>query len=181
MEPLEFSFTITPDDYARSIRSFTLRNPTHLIGMGAIALLVTLLLCFILTTGVLGFRAGGPFSSPVAWATLLMFPCVVGVVPVQLLVIRPAIIARQVRKHEDKVGLVTWKISDKYVEIESPQARTEMAWSNFQKVVDAREYYLVIYAINKNMFQIVPHQSFENSQDEARFRQFVEKHIGPIK
>lgn len=59
-------------------------------------------------------------------------------------------------------------------------AENKMDWSVFNKVVETKEYYFLIYSVNKNAFQIIPKRAFESIQQEQEARILFEQKLGKI-
>jgi len=185
MEPLEFSYTITGEDHARAIRAYTLRRPEILplfivLGIAFSLILITVLGSIVLT--LLG-------KTQVTDITVLLklisgfLPCALFclILPAFLLYIGPYLAGQRFKKHEDKVGLITWILDDDHIRIDASLSKSETAWNVFSKVMETKEDYLLVYAMNKRVFQFIPKRAFETPQQEADFRRYVEKGIGPIK
>jgi hypothetical protein len=181
LEPLSVSFQITPEDYARAVRAFTLRQPAAVIALVLSGLLICLTGLVLLLSVVL-LLIGRDLATGAA-SPLILLPCmaIYLLFPASLLLIRPFMSARQARKNPDNFAPVTWEVDDGHFRIQSARAKTELAWEVFNKVLETKRYYLLVYAVNKRVFQFVPKQAFESSELETAFRRYVEAHIGPIK
>jgi hypothetical protein len=112
MEPLEFSYTITGEDHARAIRAFTLRKPEILPLFIVLGVVFMLLLCTVLGTIALTL-SGKTHVTDITelWKLLPGFlPCAAFCLflPAYLLYIGPYLAGQRFKKHEDKVGLITW-------------------------------------------------------------------------
>jgi hypothetical protein len=186
MEPLEFSYTATAEDHARAIRAFTLRKPATLFLIIGFGLLAAMTLCIFLGEIALSLAAGTIQITDVTQLLnllLSLLPCTVSylVFPVYSLFIGPYLAGQQVKKHEDKIGQITCVVDDDHVQANSLQTKNEMKWTFFSKAMESKRYYFLVYATNKRMFQFIPKRAFESPQQEADFRRYVEKAIGPIK
>jgi hypothetical protein len=181
MEPLEFSYTVTGEDHARAIRAFTLRQPMYLALIGGFGLLTVMMLCLFLGIIVLSLMGDELATDPASFACVV--PCFVTylLIPAYLLILGPYLAGQKFKKYQDRVGQVTWVIDDNRVKIDSSQMKSETDWQVFSKAMETKGYYFLIYTMNKRVFQFVPKRAFESPQQEADFRRYVEKNIGPIK
>jgi hypothetical protein len=181
MEPFEFSFTLTHEDYSRVIRAFTLRQPLYLILIVVFGLLAGFTMCATLGTVVLSLTGKELAAGACSPLFLLVCTGIYLFFPFHVLFLRPYLTGRQIKKHEDKFKQITWVMDDDHLHIASVQTKSEMEWAVFGKVVEIKQYYLLAYAMNKHAFQFVPKRAFESSEQEAIFRSYVEKYVGPIK
>jgi hypothetical protein len=181
VEPLEFSFTATGEDHARAIRAFTLRQPLHLALIGGAGLLTVTTLCLFLGIIMLSLMGDRLATNPASFACIVPLFIVYLFIPARLLILGPYLAGQQFKKHQDKVGQITWVIDDDHVKIDSSQMKNETDWQAFSKAMETKGYYFLIYAMNKRAFQFIPKRAFESAEQEADFRRYVEKGIGPIK
>jgi hypothetical protein len=186
MEPLEFSYTATADDHARAIRAFTLRKPVTLFLSIGFGLLAVMTLCIFLGEIVLSLVTGNTQVTDITQLLNLLsslLPCTAFylVFPVYSLLIGPYLAGQQIKKYEDKIGQTTCVVDDDHVQVNSLQTKNEMKWTFFSKAMESKRYYFLVHAMNKRMFHFIPKRAFESPQQEADFRRYVEKNIGPIK
>jgi hypothetical protein len=181
LEPLDLSFTLTREDYSRVIRAFTLRQPLFWIIIVGLGLVTGYEMCAMLGA-VASSLAGGrlatgtysPLSLLICTGFYLFFP-------VYLLLLRPYLDTQRIKKHEDKLKQITWVMDDYHLHIAYVQMKSEVEWAVFDKAVETKQYYLLIHAMNKRAFQFIPKRAFESPEQEASFRRYVEKYVGPIK
>jgi hypothetical protein len=185
MEPLEFSYTATADDHVRAIRAYTLRRPEILPLFILLGIVFLFIICIVLGSIVLTLLGETQVTDIAVLLKLLsgFLPCTLFclALPAYLLYIGPYLTGQRFKKHEDKVGLITYVLDDEHIRIDSSLTKSETAWNIFSKAIETKEYYLLVHTMNKRMIQFIPKRAFETPQQEADFRRYVEKNIGPIK
>jgi hypothetical protein len=165
-EPLSFSFTPTRADYIISLRAFYLRQRTSwlvmlLFGAGIICgLLIPL------------FTDSFPFNlatfAALAFGFYLFFS----------LLILPTMSGNRVDKNERLRAETFWDVNSTGVTIKTEFAETTFDWPTIGKVLVTRDYYLLVYATHKNIFQILPKRAFTSEEQEAEFQIYLEAKVG---
>ncbi len=181
MEPLDLSFTLTHEDYSRVIRAFTLRQPLSLILIVVFSLMAGLTMCVGLGAVVLNLAGRELITGTCSPLFLLVCIGVPLFLPFHTLFLRPYLAGQQIKKHEDKLKQITWVMDDYHLHVASVQTKSEVEWAIFHKAMETKQYYLLVHAMNKHMFQFVPKRAFESPEQEAIFRRYVEKYVGPFK
>jgi hypothetical protein len=51
-------------------------------------------------------------------------------------------------------------------------------WGTFKKVEETKDYYMLVFSVNKNMLQIFPKRAFTSPEQEAAFRDLLKRHVG---
>ncbi len=165
-QPISFHFIPTKDDYVRGVRAFYFSDAGFkraLVIMGVVELLL-----------VVAAFAGNLGDGPLPWLFVLGLLAF----PVYLLVILPINMGRQIEKNERFTAETTWELGEDQVSIKNKFSETKTDWGSFQKMVRTDDYYLLIYATNKRMFQIIPKRAFESQEQETAFREFVKQKLG---
>jgi hypothetical protein len=177
----EFSYAVDEKDFARAMRTFILRRPQSLIIIIGSSLLAGLTLCLILAAIIFAPTDDGVVTS--GGATLYLVICMGAslFLPAYLLLLAPYLAKRRIKKHKDMFGFTAWIMDEEHLTIVSPKSRNEVEWSVFKKVIETKTYYFVVYTMNKNVSQFIPKAAFESPDQEARFREYIERHVGPIK
>lgn len=101
----------------------------------------------------------------------------VGFLVIFTLVINPFMIANKVEKDERLNSPVQYEVSDEQFLFRNQFAETKLDWGSFQKVIETKDLFLVVYTVNKNMFQIIPKRAFTSSEDEQSFRNLLNQKI----
>lgn len=113
----------------------------------------------------------------------LLILCVAGfaVIPTMLFVIGPLQAGNRVQKSERLRPEATWHLGGDAIQIITQYAESKIDWGTFQKAIMTKHHYLLVYTVNKQAFQIIPRRAFESAEQEAAFREIVERHLGKIK
>jgi hypothetical protein len=166
---LFFKFTPTKDDYIKAFRTFYLSS-WPVWGVLIVFLLSQIIffgLAFI--RGDLGFDLGGilPIVLIVFIASYLAFT----------LVINPMTAASKLEKNERLSSPVQYEVNDEQIMFKNQFAETKLDWGSFQKVIESKDIFLLVYTTNKNMFQIIPKRAFASTDDEQAFKNLLNTKI----
>jgi hypothetical protein len=74
----------------------------------------------------------------------------------------------------------TWRVDDEGVAVNSTHAEARMDWATFHRVIETAEHYLLVYEINKRMFQIVPKRALTAPGAEEAFRAYLIRHLNGL-
>ncbi|MBI5943766.1 MAG: YcxB family protein [Chloroflexi bacterium] len=91
--------------------------------------------------------------------------------------INPLTIANKVGKDERLSSPIQYEVSDEQIMFRNQFAETKLDWGSFQKVIESEEMFLLVYTLNKNMFQIIPKRAFSATVDEQVFRDLLKTKI----
>ncbi len=164
-DPIYFQFTPNKDDYTKVIRAYYMSDRR---------LWLVLALAGIMELWLLVSTLAGNFgASPLVWGLLLALPVVV----VYLLVWGPVRLGRRVQKNERLTCETFWQVGDDQILIKDRFAEAKLDWGTFQRVIETKSYYLLIYAVNSRAFQFVPKRAFESQERQAAFRELVKRNI----
>lgn len=166
MQTLTVSFTPTKQDYTRSIRSFYLSTPLY---WGILIAVTPILLnaIFLLITAAIY----GNHSSLIGFVFLV---CLF------FLVFKFARSRKSGSKAQNESLLqspITWEFAENQVIVKNEFAETKRDWRVFQKVIETKEYYLLVDAVNKNFFQFVPKRAFKSQDEEILFVELLKQKI----
>lgn len=148
-QPLEFRFALTRDEYVRSVRAFHLRRP-----MNWIFLVVFVVLAMIQWSL---FYVALDLFVLTALLPLLFYVAT-------LFVIMPWMLGRQIQRNERMRVEMNWRVTEDRIAVSSAHGESTMDWGTFQRVVETPDAYLLIFSVNKNMFQIVPKRALTPEQ-----------------
>ena len=166
---LTFTYVPTREDYLKSFRTIYLRSWP--IWSVVIILIITQVVCIgsALIRDEISFESGVllPFAIFVFLAFYLIFA----------LVIHPLRLANKVEKDERLSSPVHYEVSDEQIIFGNQFAETKLDWGSFQKVVESRDHFLLLYTVNKNAFQIIPKRAFAAPEDEQAFRDLLKAKI----
>ena len=164
-----FSFIPTKDDYIKAFRTFYLSNwPIWAV---LIVFVLSQIICIgsAFLRGDLGSEFGGVFP-----IVLFIF---LAIYLAYALVINPMTIASKVEKDERLSSPVQYEVNGEQIMFKNQFAETKMDWGSFQKVIESKELFLLVYSTNKNMFQIIPKRAFAATDGEQAFRNLLNNKI----
>jgi hypothetical protein len=165
IQPLEFRFALTKDDYRRGVRAFYARSSTTWILFA---------LCLALSLMNWAVFDAAPLVQAVSFVLPILF--YLGF----LFGFMPWWLARQVQHNERMRLETTWRVTDDRVAVSTAFAEGTMDWGTFRRVVDTPNAYLLVYTVNKNMFQIIPKRAFASPDQAAAFEQLLARKLnGP--
>lgn len=148
-QPLEFRFALTKDEFVRNARWYYVRRPSTWI-------LLVLLVVLAIT------QWSAFYVSPLLFVVAAGLPLLLYVTVLFLIV--PWLLGRQVQRNERMRVEMNWRVTDDRIAVSSAHGESWMDWGTFQRVVETPHAYLLIFATNKNMFQIVPKRALTPEQ-----------------
>jgi hypothetical protein len=169
-DPITFTFTPTRSDYIRTLRAFTLRQKSTFT---IFIILVFLSLCTVIAS-IYQPTPIYVWFFPLALISYILFS----------LLIIPITVGEKVEKNERLRCATTWEVDEKTVTIRTPFSSTSFDWGTFRQACETSEHYLLVYAVNKQMFQLVPKRAFASAEQQASFRKLLEakfRSITPIR
>lgn len=175
--PLQFAFEPKPDDYSTAINTFS----STLTRTG---LYLVFLLVIGLSLGVQAISSQG-LRTRRDWFTPFCLPAVAPLVGVAVIALNPLLQARRIRGQVNGSpqmrSRVTWTMDDTRVMNKTDFAESTANWSIYQRVVEYKDYYLLIHAANRRVFHFIPRRALIDAGIEQDFRALVASRIGPIK
>jgi hypothetical protein len=166
---LSFGFTPTKSDYIKSFRAFYLSNWKILAFLIFVSVPQVICIFSALIRGEFGYGFG--FAIPI---TILLFLCFLAI---YALLINPLMIANKIEKDERLHSSVQYEVTDEQLLFRNQFAETKLDWGSFQKFIETKDLFLIVYTVNKNMFQIIPKRAFTSSEDEQSFRNLLNQKI----
>ena len=164
IEPLEFRFALTKDDYRRGVRAFYARQPMTWI---------LFMLCLVIALVNWGVFEVSPVVQAISFALPILI--YVGF----LFVFMPWWVGRHAQRNERMSVETTWRVTEERVAVSNTFAEGTMDWGTFRRVVETPDAYLLVYTINKNMFQIIPKRAFASPDQAAAFEQLLARKLSP--
>jgi hypothetical protein len=167
-QTISFQFTPAKEDYIRAARTIQMSNKRL---WPILVAMVLLELCAL--SAILGGRLGG---SPLNWMFVLPLPLVV----LYIFVWGPINLGRQIEKNERFTCEVTWQADDSQILVKNKFSETKMDWGTFQRFIETKDCYYLVYTVNKQMSQFVPKRAFKSKEHEAAFREMLKRNIKAI-
>lgn len=170
--PLQIQFTPEKNDYVRASRVLANKTPVFIVLASVTILLMIGALVVLLF----------PSIGDSTWRNVAIISLVIGVFYlVYYFLLIPSQLGRSIKANEllqkarvlvfDETGL-TMTVADK---------QSEMAWENFEKLMDGGSLYLMIYKANDRLYPFIPKRAFDAPGSEEAFRQLFSDHDIPIK
>lgn len=73
-----------------------------------------------------------------------------------------------------------YTFDDKQVLMKIGDLSTELQWENFQKVIDHRGFYLLVYNAGERVYPFIPGRAFEEKSSQALFRALLKEKSIPV-
>lgn len=170
--PLTIQFTPVKNDYVQASRALANKTPAFIV----LAIITVLLMLGSLVVLIV------PSIGDSTWNNVAIISLVIGgFYLVYYFILIPMQLGRSFKSNEllrkervlvfDETGL-TMTLEDR---------RSEMVWENFEKLMDSKSLYLMIYKADERLYPFVPKRAFEAPETEATFRQLFSEHDIPIK
>lgn len=170
--PLQIQFTPEKNDYVRASRALANKTPIFIV-LAAITILLMVGALVVLLVPSIGDST---------WDNVAIISLVIGVFYlVYYFVLIPMQLGRSFKSNEllqeervlvlDETGLAM-TLADRH---------SEMAWENFEKVLDSGALYLMVYNAKEKLYPFVPKRAFEAPGSEEAFRKYFSDHHIPIK
>jgi accessory gene regulator protein AgrB len=157
---LIFSFTPNRSDYIKTLRAFSLQHAST-----KIAILLSILVVIAILLSVFYLHTLSLASSTVLLVMVIYY--------LTVFFLGPANVADKVAKDERQSSEMTWEVNEDAAVVCTREADTNCDWSTFGETFETNEYFLITYAKNKNMFQMVPKRAFKNADQLAEFHKLL--------
>ena len=164
-QSLTLHYTPNQKDYASVLRLFFWdRTSTKLS-------LIALIIAFGLVLYTIASKGSPPSIFELIW--LLLPPSFA----LFVFFIQPSRIARKAAQNEKLVSEATWELSAAGIQISSRSGSTLMDWESLDRLMTARDYYLLLSKTNKNTFRFLPRRAFTSPQEQSEFLELMKNHI----
>jgi hypothetical protein len=165
IQAMTFQFTPNGRDYVQSVRAYHRWDWRNWLGLALTGLLLLLGLCSVASYGL---AFGGP---------LLMSAALLALWPAFALFIIPLNVGCQVGRNERFSCQTLWQVDEQQVAIRTKFAETACDWGTFGRALETKEAFLLVYAANKQMFQVVPKRAFDTPAQEAVFHDLLKRYL----
>ena len=162
---LSFGFTPTKNDYLKAFWVFYSSNWS----------IWAVLFLAVVPQGICVFTAllRGEFGFGFEFILPLVIFLGLGFILFFAFVISPLRVANKVEKDERLNSPVQYEVNDQGLLFRNQFTETKTDWGSYQKFIETKDMFLLIYSINKNMFQIIPKRAFTSSDDELLFKRLL--------
>ena len=164
MQPIQFRFAYTEEEYLRAARLLTLGQKSVMARLIAFLTLLTGGLVLLLIVANIQF--------PLWWALLagLAFSAALGYL---ILFDAPRKYFRGDPKLRDEYLLT---FSDEGVQLNTTQIDSKLAWSLYKRVLENKSLYVIVYG-DARMMTVVPKRLFRSANEELQFRELLHRHV----
>jgi hypothetical protein len=166
---LSFGFTPTKSDYIKSFRAYYLSNWQ----IWAFLVLITIPFGICAFSTLLSGKVRDGFSFTLSFIIPLIAFMLLGSFLLSTLVINPLKIANKVDKDERLHSPIQYAVNAEQILFKNQFTETKTDWGSFQKFIENKDVFLLIYSVNKGMFQIIPKRAFASIDDEQAFRNLL--------
>lgn len=109
----------------------------------------------------LGFKFSGAYLLVVPFYLLFVF------------FIFPFMVATMMEKDNRFSSPVQYEVDDGQIIYKTQFAETKLEWGSFQKVIESKYFFILVYSTNKKIFQFIPKHAFATTDDEQAFSNYL--------
>jgi hypothetical protein len=156
-----FTFSFTPNriDYVHTFRAYYYyRRSIKVI----LFVFVVISLCSLSTLFLGSFQAYQLFL-PVM--TIFLF--------LTFFYLSPSSVGDKVVKEERLHSEVTWQVDEEKIIVNNKFSEAKVDWGTFGEVLETSDHFMLVYAVQHNMFQIVPKRAFPTKAMLEEFRELM--------
>lgn len=175
MEPIVVHFMPTPSDYARASYAQLWKRQWWLL------ILVLLPICFyggiygISTLVLLLNNEETAFTSSGMACALLPILIPLAIPAVILLI--PLILAWRVSRQPMLQTQTTYEFGEDAIVVKDAHSELKQKWGNYHKALATRDYYLLVFTVNKGAVRFIPRRAFESQEQENAFRELLARKL----
>ncbi len=164
-EPVEFKYKPEGKDYTQAMYAFYLADKR--------TWLTAIILLLLVACGSMAAWLSGNFNQPLLWVIPIVFLLSL----VYLYVLSPILVGLRVGRNPKLQSETIGTASSEQLALKNANVDTKMAWDNFMKAVETRHYFLLMYGVNRRMFQFIPKRAFESEEKLDAFRDLLNLYI----
>jgi hypothetical protein len=170
--PLQIRFDPKKSDYVAASRALANKTPMFIV-LAVVTLVIMVGSVVVLVVPSVGNSA---------WNSVALVSLVVGAFYlVYYFLLIPLQLGGTYKKNEylQKARLLT--VSDQNVTMKVGDRSSDLAWENFEKVLDTKDLYILIYKADQRVYPFIPKRAFTEDGSEEAFRKAFLDHDIPIK
>ncbi len=169
---ITFGFTPRKADYVKSFWAMQMSQ----WGLWVLLLIPILWISFVTILYVRGLLVtGAQYSSTMTLPTV--FAVIFLLAVVYIMFIHPILSSLRIDREERLRSPVQYQVTDEGITIKNSFVESKVDWGSFRKVIETRNYFLLVHTVNKNAFQILPKRAFANLTEENAFRNYLQEKI----
>jgi len=167
-----FKYEPEKKDYIKASRTLALKTTSFLI----IALVILLLV--VASAVVLIF----PNIGNATWRSAAFVGLAMGAFYiVNFWLIIPYQLSNAYKRNENLRKERTITLNEENVKMRVGERMTELAWENFQRVIENDGFYMMIYKAEERIYPFIPARAFGKKGDREAFLSLLEKKSIPVK
>ncbi len=167
-QPIKVRFKPTPSDYVKATLAFYFTQRSILLLTAISILFAVLAVPYSLVQWARGSNIA-LFILAIVFGFLLIAAATVAV---PLLRVR-----KVVDKDETMRAETVWSITNDRIELRNRFEKIDLEWETFDRLIDTRQYFLLVYAGNKRQFAFLPKHAFSSADDRERFRRMANENL----
>jgi len=164
MQPIQFRFSYTEEEYLKAARLLTLGQKETLLRV--------IVFLFLIATAIVLLSLVAAPAFPLWWAVLAGLLCD-ATLAYLLFVETPKKYFRGDPKLRDEFRLT---FSDEGVWVQTTQIDSKMGWSLYKRVAENKSLYVIVYGDGR-MMTVVPKRLFRDANEELQFRELLRRHV----
>jgi len=158
--PLSVSYTPVAKDYVRASRALA-KKTTSFIIMAALLILAMLGALVVLLVPSLGDQN---------WKNIALILLVVGIFYiVYYFAVIPWQLTRAYKKNEHLKVERTFIFTNENIQVKVGEDGTVLNWDQFQRVMDAKDFYLMVFKDGQKLYFFIPERAFNEEMTEETF------------
>lgn len=71
----------------------------------------------------------------------------------------------------------SWSVEEERITVRNRYEKVELSWQMFERLIDSREYFVLVYAENKRQFSFLPKRAFLDKEDCRKFAELSREKI----
>ncbi len=170
MKAFAVSYTPKKADYVQASRVLASKTAGfRVIAVVVVLVMVASLLVLLVPLGGLGWRNTSIVALVVGGFYFVYFYLLI---PLQL---KQAYKSNPYLQHERSMNF-----SDEGVLMLIDDKKSLLSWEHFEKVIDAGDFYLLIYSAQEKVFPFIPKKAFQEIDSEAQFKTVLTEKSIPL-
>lgn len=171
-EPFQLRFTPEKKDYIQASRTLAGRMLTFQLLAGLILIILAGSLLILIVPSIVG-----PAWRNVAWVALL----VSGFYVLYFYLFIPWQLARTYQSNEYLKAERIFNFQANQIMMKVGDKSSELSWEHFEKVIEGKDLYLLIYKADQRIYPFLPKRAFTEANSEAAFKHILAEKSIPLK
>jgi hypothetical protein len=161
---VELHFTLEPGDYVQAMRALLWRDVRVWITMGLVVLMLAGGIANLIAAGELNLMGFFLLLFPLGLAAYLWWGW-------------PLAVGRRARQDRRLRSPTTCQLDDETFVTRNVLGESRMEWAAFQRFVETKSHYLLVFAPDRRAFVVVPRRAFASAEEEKAFQGIVKRQL----